>query len=391
MGGFGDGGLQHCHGGLKVGSILIGAVALSLDVTASRENEAALARERNLLQKDSLLSVNTPPPADLHLPEILEACALQAGWKRDAGAWQAPELPEASSPVHRRAIGLAIGFKNVGFSSGYPEESSIAIELHGQASIERAVVRYAGAECGQGTHTAISQIAADALGVPFEVVELVPSDTANTPESGSASASRLTLMAGNAVLGAAEAALQAWRDENRPAAGSYTYHAPLTTNFNRETGSSVPNFAYSCAAQAVESEVNLETGEISVQRVVTAMDVGRAINPVLIRSQVDGSVAQAVGYSLMENYLTEAGRALTATLSTYLVPTVLDVPLKSETVILELAEPTGPYGARGIGETALMGVAPSIATGLHASTGAWCNRLPMIPPVVLAALGTAAG
>lgn len=343
-------------------------------------------RERNLLAADSLLSVGTPLPSDLRLDRVLDACARAAGWVRDGDRWAAPDLPPPSAPGCKRGVGLAIGYKNVGFSYGFPEESTVTVELHGGAEIEQAVVRYAGAECGQGTHSVIAQMAADALGLPLQTVRLITSDTEHTPEAGYSSASRLTLMAGNAVIGAAQAALEKWRDEERPALATYTYHAPPTSDFDRETGHSVPNFAYAMGAQAVEVEVDLETGKIVVPRVVTVIDVGRAINPQQIEGQVEGSVAQAVGYVTLENFVTREGITLTPTLSTYLTATSVDMPAVAETHILELPEPTGPWGARGVGETALLCVAPALVVAVRQATGIWYNRLPLTPPAVMAAL-----
>ncbi len=339
-------------------------------------------RERNLLRPDSLLAVGTPLPADLHLDHLLHKCAQVAGWKKMGDRWVAPQITQPSDPARRRGMGLAIGFKNVGFSYGFPDKAGVTIELHGAAEVEQAIVYYAGPECGQGTHTVISQIAAEALGLPLEKVRLIPADTARMPDSGYSSASRLTLMAGNAVLGAAAEALARWHNEERPAIATYTYHAPPTSNYDRQTGYCVPNFSYGAAAQAVEVEVDTETGEITVRRVVNVVDVGRAINPRLIEGQVEGAVAQGIGYAALEHFITHEGVILTPTLSTYLTPTVLDIPSELKTCILEQAEPIGPWGARGVGEMAILGIAPALVTAMRQATGRWFDRLPLTPPVV---------
>jgi CO/xanthine dehydrogenase Mo-binding subunit len=343
-------------------------------------------RERNLLTPDSLLAVGTRLPADLHLGRLLEVCAEAAGWTRTETGWARPERADGSNPARRRGTGLAIGLKNVGFSYGYQDDSSAVVELHGAADIEEAVVYYAGAECGQGTHTAVAQMAAEALSLPLDRVRLVTTDTARTPEAGSASASRLTLMAGNAVIGAAEVALERWRDEDRPAVGAYTYHAPATRDYDPVTGNSVPNFAYGTVAQAVEVEVDTESGEVTVPRVISVVDVGRAINPRAIEGQVEGAVAQGLGYALLENYITQGGASLTPWLSTYLLPTTVDMPPAVETHILELDEPLGPWGASGVGEHSLIGVPAALAAAVKDAAGRWINRLPLTPSTVLDAL-----
>ena len=189
------------------------------------------------------------------------------------------------------AIGFAVGFKNVGFSFGYPENCWTRVELHGKGEIERVVAHHAGADVGQGTHTVMAQMVAEAVGISMEKVSMVTSDTATMGNSGSASASRMTFMAGNALRGAAQAALEKWRAEERPAVGEYRYLAPQTTPFNRETGHSMPNFAYAYVAQAVDLEVDSKTGFVRLVRVVSADDVGQAINPQLVEGQIEGAIA----------------------------------------------------------------------------------------------------
>jgi CO/xanthine dehydrogenase Mo-binding subunit len=204
---------------------------------------------------------------------------------------------------------------------------------------------------------------------------------------GSASASRMTFMSGLAIKGAAEKALAKWKSEERPAVSEYTYLAPKTTPFDKETGYSTPNLSYAYVAQAVEVEVDLETGFIKVLRVVSADDVGHDINPALVQGQIEGAVVQAQGYTLTENLISRNGHILTDQLSTYLIPTILDIPDAVESVILEVAEPNGPFGARGVGELPLLPVAPAIAAAVHDATGVWFDEFPLTPERVLRGLG----
>ena len=240
---------------------------------------------------------------------------------------------------------------------------------------------------GQGVHTVMTQMAAEAVGMPFEKVKLIASDTATTGTSGSVSASRMTFMAGNAIKGAAEIALKKWKAEERPAIGEFKYLAPRTTNFDPETGYSTPNFAYAFVAQAIEVEVDTETGHVHVLRVVSADDVGQAINPALVQGQVEGAVVQAQGYAVLEDYKTKEGHVLTDQLSTYLIPTILDIPEKVETVLIEVPDPEWTLGARGVGELPFLIVAPAIAAAIHDATGVWINEFPFTPERVLRALG----
>ncbi|MFL7792686.1 MAG: xanthine dehydrogenase family protein molybdopterin-binding subunit [Anaerolineae bacterium] len=335
-------------------------------------------RMKNLLRDDSLTAMGTPLPGGVHLVEVTEACAKKAGWRQTEHGWQRPKTKGT------RGIGLAVGYKNVGFSFGYQENCWAKVELLGEEKVEDAVVCIGSAEVGQGTHTAIKQMAAEALKLPLEQVALVVSDTATSPgSSGSVSASRMTFMAGNAVRGAAKAALAKWRAEERPAVAEHTYLAPETTPFDPETGYGVPNFAYGYVAQAVEAEVDAETGQLRVLRVISANDVGKAVNPQQVEGQIEGGVAQAVGWATCENFIVEGGRVLTPHLSTYLIPTVADVPERVESVIVEQADSRGPWGVRGMGEMPFLPLAPALAAAVHDVTKVWLDELPLTPERVL--------
>jgi len=280
-------------------------------------------------------------------------------------------------------VGFACGFKNVGFSFGAPEHSWATVELYGKAEIERAIVRHAAAEVGQGTHTVILQMAAEAIGIPMDKIRLITMDTAETMNSGSVSASRMTFMAGNAVKGAAEQAMQAWANEERPAIATFKYRPPATTPYDPLTGRSEPNFAYGYVAQAVEVEVDLETGHVDVVRVVSANDVGHAVNPQLVQGQIEGAVVQAQGYAIMENLVSVNGVIKNPYLSSYLIPTVLDVPKEVKSVILEYADPIGPWGARGMAEMPFLTIAPAVCAAVQDATGVWIDAIPLTPDRVL--------
>ena len=343
-------------------------------------------REINLLRPGGLLSTGAILPESIHLPHILMQCAAKAGWERSENGWERASQRVGANPTQKFGAGIAIAMKNIGFSFGYPEESAAVVLLRGSAEIEEVEVRFAGAECGQGIETVIRQMAAEALDVSTEKVFLIGADTGQSPEAGSASASRLTMMGGNAIRGAAREALKRWLGEERPAVGVYTYRAPATTNYDPETGRSTPHIVFSPIAEAVEVLVDTETGSISVPRVISVMDVGQVINPTMLTGQVEGAVAQALGYSILENFVTDQGRIQTSDLTTYLLPTVLDVPDRVESHIVEHPDPTGPWGARGAGETPFIAVAPALAGAVHAATGIFFDRLPLIPPVVLSGI-----
>ena len=339
-------------------------------------------RLRNILHEGSLLSVGTPLPGGVSLQQVVEQCAQQSSELRVS-----VRHGSISEPHLRRGFGFACAFKNVGFSFGVREQCWATVELHGGADIERVVLHHAGADVGQGGHTAFTQMAAEALGVPVDIIQLVVSDTAHTGNSGSVSASRMTFMAGNSIKGACERALEKWQQEERPAIAAYEYVAPPTSMFDAETGHSKPNFAYGYVAQAVSVEVDTETGHVRILDVVSANDVGKAINPQQIRGQIEGAVVQAAGYAILENFVDNDGYVQTRNLSTYLIPTVLDVPESVQSLILEYPDPNGPWGVRGMAEMPFLPIAPAVIAAIHQATGVWFHEFPLTPERVLRGLG----
>lgn len=346
-------------------------------------------RARNVLKEGALLSVGTPLPKGVTIDKVIEKAAEAAHWEHTEKGWRLPDrklLGKPKEPYLRRGVGFACGFKNIGFSFGAPEQCWTTVELHGDDEIEEVVLYHAGADVGQGAHTVMAQMAAEAAGVPMEKVRLIVSDTAKTDDSGSASASRMTFMSGNAILGAVEAALVKWHREDRPAIATYQYRPPPTTAYDSQTGKSMPNITYGYVAEAASVEVDIETGHIRLLTVVCADDVGKAVNPQLVQGQIEGAVVQAGGYTLMEDFQEVDGSVYTAHFSTYLIPTVLDIPERVESVILEYPEPIGPWGARGMGEMPYIPLAPAIIAAVRDAVGVWFDEFPLTPERVLRGL-----
>ena len=332
----------------------------------------------------------TVVPPVVSLPEVIEACSDRAGWgdppRSDISPFPVFRSLPPDSGRQRRGRGFACGLKNVGFSFGFPERCEATVELWGDEEVERVVLYHGGAEVGQGAHTAFAQMAAEAAGVDVGMVETQYSDTAHTGDSGSASASRLTWMAGNSILGATEEAQKRWLDGDRPALGRFRFVPPPTETFDPQTGAGELNFAYGWMAEAVEVVVDLDTGHLKVESVVCAVDVGRAVNPGLVKGQIEGAVAQAHGYAITERLLTEDGKILNPHLSTYLIPGIGDIPERVESVILEIPDPRGPWGVRGMAEMPFIPLAPAISAALFDAVGVWFDELPLTPGEVAAGL-----
>ncbi|HEY3078554.1 MAG TPA: xanthine dehydrogenase family protein molybdopterin-binding subunit [Chloroflexota bacterium] len=342
-------------------------------------------RRRNIFREGGTEPTQGPLPAGVGALAVLERCAREArerlGRDGDDAAPSAPHL--------KRGVGIACGIKNVGYSFGFPEQATCAVELPGGDDVERALVRLGAADVGQGAHLAMRQIAAATLGLPLARVELIADDSSEAPNAGSASASRLTTVGGRAVQEACQLALAAWARGERPARVVHQYRPPATTPLDPETTAGRPNFSYGYAAQAVEVEVNELTGQVRVLRVISVHDVGRVINRQMIEGQIEGCVAQAIGYALMEHFQMRDGIALTPSFGTYLLPTALDVPPEVVSLLLENADAAGPFGARGVAEMPMVPMAPAIAAAIQAATGAWLTEQPMTPERVLAALRAA--
>jgi CO/xanthine dehydrogenase Mo-binding subunit len=349
-------------------------------------------RLRNVLREGSITTTQTPIPKGVSIAQVVDRCAAEARWSEpltdqaDGSGFSSLRTLVPSEQSLRRGRGFACGFKNVGFSFGAPESCEAIIELHGQAEIEKVVLRHALSEVGQGSHTAARLMAAAAVGVPVNMVELDLSDTATSGNSGSVSASRMTWMAGNSIRMAAEEALAAWENEDRPAVAHVIFRPPATTMLDDETGECVPNFAYGYMAQTVELQVDIDTGHIHIERVTSTHDVGQAINRGLIEGQIEGAVVQATGYALMENLQLKDGHILNPVLSQYLIPGISDIPTRVDSVIMEIPDPIGPWGARGVAEMPFITLAPAVAAALHDATGIWFNEIPLTPDRVVARL-----
>jgi CO/xanthine dehydrogenase Mo-binding subunit len=292
-----------------------------------------------------------------------------------------------------------------------PSTLSVGIGRDGRITLYNGAV-----DIGQGANTVMVQICADALGVEATKIEIVMGDTDLTADAGKSSASRQTFVSGKAAELAgldlrrqilrltnaeAEARILAGAGRLMVEDGAHTHEIDLaalpelaggdvlmgTGTFDPPTtpldehGQGSPYGTYGFAAQIAEVAVDLDLGTVKVLRMVAAHDVGKAVNPTQVEGQIHGGIAQGLGMALMEEYL--PGR--TENLHDYLMPTFGDMS-RIETIIIEDPEPLGPYGAKGIGEPALIPTPPAILGAIHHATGVRIRRLPATPDRVRAAL-----
>jgi len=350
------------------------ADALGMDPVVFRLN--------NALREGSVLATQSVAPPAVSIRETMMHAAEAAGWS-DEGK---PQL-QAENPVRSlRGIGVASGYKNVCYGFGFPEKCTARCELYGDGGIERAVIKTGISEVGQGTLGVMGQVAAETLGIPYGLVSIVHEDSTEVPDAGSCSASRLSFMAGNAIKLACEAALETWATGERPAIAERTHRPRPTTMFDPETGVCDPHVAYGYGTQIAEVEVLTETGEVRLKKVWATHDVGRAINPMHIEGQIQGALSQAQGWTLLEDFIVQEGQIRTKSYADYLIPTVYDMPDEVHPVIIEVPDPQGPYGVRGLGEMPMLMLAPAILDAIHDATGIWFTKLPVKAEDVLLAL-----
>jgi len=379
-----------------------------MDMLAEKLGIDALEfRHRNALKAGSTTATGHKLAASAGLPTCLEA--LRPHWRALRGE---AETFNRTSAVTKRGVGIGAMWYGIGNTSlSNPSAMEMGIVRDGRVRLFSGAV-----DIGQGSNTVMAQIAADALGVPVAMVDLVTGDTDLTLDAGKTSASRQTFVSGNAAKAAGEELRrQILRMGNVGDAAALTiagsrvllrdggaeraldlasmpeakkgcvlfgtgHYDPKTTKLDAD-GQGIPYETYAFAAQLAVVEVDTELGTVKARKIIAAHDVGRAVNPTLVEGQIHGGVAQGLGLALMEEYV--PGR--TENLHDYLIPTFGDVP-EIECILIEDREPAGPYGAKGIGEPALVPTAPAILGAIYHATGARMTRVPATPDRVLAAI-----
>jgi len=348
------------------------------------------------------------------------------------------QLPPAEGPI-KIGVGIASGYKNVGLGLGNDDSTTASIEL---TPAGRFVARVGCSNVGQGSTTVMQQIAAGALGVPLELVDVIANDTALTPDGGVTSASRQTYLSGRALQEAAErlraaihgegadhgeaaihecgtnkrmavadadsfirdpdswmAASDSWSvlagrmaAAGRPLRYTYrlepprTYHI-LSRQQQAERGvqsyRNYLSFAFSTHVAVVA--VNVETGQVRVLTEIAAHDCGRALNPQNVEGQIEGATVMGMGYALSEEFKVEAGWNLTDSLRKCGLPRIADAP-QIIPILVENPDPQGPFGAKGVAEAATLAPAAAICNAIYDAVGARIYDLPARPERVLAAL-----
>ncbi len=371
-----------------------------MDMLADRLGRDRLEfRLKNAIRAGDLTATGQKLEASAGLAQCLEALRPR---------WKAALAKRVATGPFRQGAGIACMWYGIGNTSlSNPSSMRVGLRPNGRFML------YNGAtDIGQGSNTILIQICADAIGVSPELFDYVMGDTDLTEDAGKTSASRQTFVSGRAAQQAGEAlrreilkrmnagadarlALEPGQvragnaaldlaaletdDRGDVLSGFGTFDPP--TSPLDANGQGVPYSCYGFAAQMAEVTVDVKLGRIRVDRIVAAHDVGKAINPTLVEGQIHGGIAQGLGLALMEEYI--PGR--TENLHDYLIPTFGDMP-EIETILIEDPEPLGPFGAKGIGEPALIPTAPAILSAFENATGVRLVEVPATPDRVLAAL-----
>jgi CO/xanthine dehydrogenase Mo-binding subunit len=317
----------------------------------------------------------------------------------------ARENVESNGFGKKRGIGFATFMHGAGFTgSGEVYLQSI---VSAEATVEGSVrILAASTEIGQGTNTIFSQIASEALGLDVESIEIVQPDTAHVPNSGPTVASRTSMVVGKLVESAVTALKQTLlgsgllpaeygQSEFRKACAEYiakfgslkasaTYQPPPNVHWDDEKYQGDAYGAYAWAVYVAEVSFDQLTYEARVEDFVAVQEVGRVLNPVLAAGQIEGGVAQAIGFTLFENVVWKDGRMANNQMTNYIIPTPADIP-PIRVYFEENPYAYGPGGAKGIGELPMDGAAPAILNAIQDATGVSFNRIPLMPETLLKA------
>ncbi|MBI5366288.1 MAG: xanthine dehydrogenase family protein [Planctomycetes bacterium] len=367
-------------------------------------------RRRNLLREGETTATQQTIAEKIDLGGLLDLALEKADWRGRKAAFAAHNANPAN-PV-KRGIGLATFFHGAGFTGS--GEAWLASVVGAEAAADgRVTVLAASTEIGQGANTVFTQIAADALGLPDDWIEIAQPDTARVPNSGPTVASRTTMIVGKLVeeavlevrkklreaghLGAtydaagwAAACARYHAGGGGPVSGMAQYHLPPHVKWDDKTYTGAAYGAFGWAAYVAAVSVDTVTYEARVDDFVAVQDIGKVINPTLAAGQVEGGVAQAIGFALYEQVVWKDGRMANGRMTNYIMPTAADLP-PIRTFFPEVPYAYGPAGAKGVGELPMDGPAPAILNAIEDAVGIAVDRIPALPETLFEALAPAGG
>jgi len=376
-------------------------------------------RRRNLLKVGDATATSQVLPESVGALETLEAAVAKSRFEEKRAALK---VFNDASRYEKKGIGIGCCMYGCCLHAGgqFLEGSGSLVHVRPDGSVNVAI---GGTEIGQGAFTVVAQLCAEELGCELSHLHVVPVNTDLVPDSGPTVASRTTVMSGNAVLDAARQLKgrmldvaasklgvakeklevrggQFWVDgqprltfkdaakacyERKVNLTAEGWYAPPRKEWNETMGVGEAYSVYCFAAQIAEVTVDLRSGKVKVDHVTAAHDVGRAINPAGLVGQVEGGVVQGLGYAVMEELKVDGGRCRNPNFTDYLIPSSVDAPT-IDTVLVELPYSRGPYGAKGVGEPALIPTAAAIANAVSFACGHRFTHVPLTPERLMTAL-----
>ncbi|MFQ5980750.1 MAG: xanthine dehydrogenase family protein molybdopterin-binding subunit [Candidatus Heimdallarchaeota archaeon] len=388
--------------------------------------DPAELRRRNLIKPGDTTITGHEIQESWGAEQTLDAVLERNGWK---DKWMlAPTVSEVLEDAWEKPKRRGFGISTICYGVGLGAAGKILartgayVQLESDLSVGFAVGT---TEMGQGMMTVLSQIVADALGVPYDKVRMQSTDTSRVPDSGPTVASRATTMSGRALLDACHqiivrlfevagellevepktlelangeikvssnsskriALLKVVQEASarRVDLAAHGWYVAPHSSWDAERGQGDCYFTYATATNVAEVEVDVETGTVDVLRITTAHECGRAINPTTLEGQIEGGTVQGIGYGRFERLVLQDGRIETNNLGDYVIPTTEDTP-QIDALFIEMHYDGGPYGAKGIGEQPLMGIAPAITNAIYNAVGVRLERIPALPEDVWNAL-----
>jgi CO/xanthine dehydrogenase Mo-binding subunit len=367
-------------------------------------------RRKNILKKGEETGIGSKIETSIGLDKILDEIEKHPIYKeRDI-------IKISNKKYKKRGVGIALSYQGTGLGVGLPDYGSAIIEMRRDGGFN---VYTGSVEIGQGTKTTLKIIALESLKILNEdKVFIITGDTFLTPDSGTTTASGATYRSGRAIKMASEKLIKILKKEvseifnvpennitlkdeifydkngneivNYEKLGEILYEKrrlpKVEAHFNFPTSKTkifgafgLPHHIFSFSGSIALVEVNILTGKVDLLKAVNLIDGGRVINKIGFESQSEGGVVMGMGYSLMEDVIIKNGEFLTKNFSTYIIPTSMDAPTEIETIPIESYEELGPYGAKGIGETTMVPIAPAITNAIFDATKARIKQIPANP------------
>ena len=361
-------------------------------------------RRRNFLQPGQTTTTEQVIREPINLSALLDKSLAHAAYEEK----QQKFSRENKTSSIKRGMGIASFLHGAGFTGSGERYLDSVVGVDGTADGNVRVL-VSSTEFGQGTNTVLCQIAAEALGIPYECVTIAQADTSIVPNSGPTVASRTAMIVGNLVRSAAIGLRQTLQSDGK-LKKSYTpaefgdacrkyvaargllrslarYSAPEGIYWDDVKYKGEAYAAYAWAVYVAEVSVDLTTYAVKVEDFVALQEIGKVMHPVLAKGQIIGGVAQAIGLALYEKVLWQDGRMLNGQMTNYIMPASCDLP-PIRVIFEEIGNPHGAYGAKGIGELPMDGPAPAIVNAVADALGVSFDSIPLLPEDILEAMAS---